>query len=81
MKKHAEKNLLKAHELEPWNADHLFSLGELYKSENLMKKADQFFKKALEINMEHTLAGQAVQDMQKLFAPPKKAKFSLFKRK
>jgi curved DNA-binding protein CbpA len=81
MKKHAEKNLLKAHELEPWNADHLFSLGELYKSENLMKKAEQTFQKALEINMEHTLAGQAVQDMQKLFAPPKKQKFSLFKKK
>ncbi len=81
MKKHAEKNLLKANELEPWNADHLFALGELYKSENLMKKAEQYFQKALEINMEHTLAGQAVQDMQKLFAPPKKAKFSLFKKK
>ena len=81
MKKHAEKNLLKAHELEPWNADHLFALGELYKSENLMKKAEQYFQKALEINMEHTLAGQAVQDLGKLFAPPKKAKFSLFKKK
>jgi curved DNA-binding protein len=81
MKKHAEKNLLKAHELEPWNADHLFALGELYRSENLMKKAEQYFQKALEINMEHTLAGQAVQDLGKLFAPPKKAKFSLFKKK
>ncbi|MGD2088515.1 MAG: J domain-containing protein [Candidatus Aminicenantes bacterium] len=81
MKKHAEKNLLKAHELEPWNADHLFALGELYKSENLLKKAEQYFQKALEINMEHTLAGQAVQDLGKLFAPPKKSKFSLFKKK
>lgn len=81
MKKHAEKNLLKAHELEPWNADHLFSLGELYKSEKLMKKAENYFQKALAINMEHTLAGQAVQDLGKLFAPPKKARFSLFKRK
>lgn len=81
MKKLAEKNLLKAHELEPWNADHLFALGELYKSENLLKKADHYFHKALEINMEHTLAGQAVQDLQKLFAPSKKPKFSLFKKK
>jgi len=81
MKKHAEGNLLKAHELEPWNADHLFAIGELYKSENLLKKAEHYFQKALEINMEHTLAGQAVKDMQKLFAPPKKAKFSLFKKK
>jgi len=81
MKKHAEKNLLKAHELEPWNADHLFALGELYRSENLMKKAEHYFQKALEINMEHTLAGQAVQDLGKLFAPPKKAIFSLFKKK
>ena len=63
MKQFAEKNLLKATELEPWNADHVFALGELYRSENLMKKADQYFKKALEINMEHTLAGQAVKDL------------------
>jgi curved DNA-binding protein CbpA len=81
MKKHAESNLLKAHELEPWNADHLFAIGELYRSENLMKKAEHYFQKALEINLEHTLAGQAVQDLEKLFAPPKKAKFSLFKKK
>ena len=81
MKKHAENNLLKAHELEPWNADHLFALGELYRSENLMKKAEHYFQKALEINMEHTLAGQAVHGLEKLFAPPKKARFSLFKRK
>lgn len=81
MKKHAEKNLLKAHELEPWNADHVFALGELYRSEKLMKKAEHFFQKALEINMEHTLAGQAVKDLGKLFAPSKKPKFSLFKKK
>ncbi|UCH92099.1 MAG: DnaJ domain-containing protein [Candidatus Aminicenantes bacterium] len=81
MIKHAEKNLLKAQELEPWNADHVFALGELYRSERLMKKAEHYFQKALEINMEHTLAGQAVQDMGKLFAPSKKPKFSLFKKK
>lgn len=81
MKKHAEKNLLKAHELEPWNADHLFALGEMYRSEHLMKKAEHYFQKALEINMEHTLAGRAVQDLEKLFAPSKKAKFSFFKKK
>jgi curved DNA-binding protein CbpA len=81
MKKHAEKNLLKAIELEPWNADHVFALGELYRSENLLKKADQCFKKALEINMEHTLAGQAVQSLGKIFSPTKKSKFSLFKKK
>ncbi len=81
MKKLAESNLLKAHELEPWNADHLFSLGELYRSESLIKKAEHYFQKALEINLEHTLAGQAVQDLEKLFAPSKKPKFSLFKKK
>lgn len=81
MKKFAEKNLLKASELEPWNADPIFSLGELYRSERLMKKAEAYFKKALEINMEHTLAGQAVQDLGKLFGPGKKHKFSIFKKK
>ena len=78
----AERNLRKAAEMEPWNADHMFALGELYKSENLMKKAQIYFDKALEINMEHTLAGKAKEDLARLFGKgPKKPLFSIFGKK
>ncbi len=79
-RKLAEKNFLKVAEMEPWNADPYFALGELYKLENLVKKAKVYFQKALDINMEHTLAGQAMQEM----AGPagrKKPVFSLFGKK
>jgi tetratricopeptide (TPR) repeat protein len=79
-KNRAERCLLKAAEMEPWNADHMFALGELYKSENLIKKAQVYFDKALEINMEHTLAGKAKEDLAKLFGK-KKSLFSIFSKK
>jgi curved DNA-binding protein CbpA len=79
-KNRAEKCLIRAAELEPWNADHMFALGELYKSENLMKKAQIYFDKALDINMEHTLAGKAKEDLEKMFSK-KKSLFSLFSKK
>ncbi len=80
-KNRAEQCLKKATELEPWNADHLFALGELYKSENLMKKAQVAFNRALEINLEHTLAGKAKEELEKMFSPHKKNFFSLFGKK
>ncbi|MCU0284930.1 MAG: DnaJ domain-containing protein [Acidobacteria bacterium] len=73
----AEKNLKIAAEMEPWNADPVFALGELYRSVNFLKKADAQFKKALELNMEHTLAGKAVKEMEMLYGK-KKPLFSLF---
>jgi curved DNA-binding protein CbpA len=79
-KKMAAVNLKKAAELEPWNADPVFSLGELYRSEGMAKKAEECFKKALEINMEHTLAGKAVQDIAK-YTSGKKSLRSLFGKK
>lgn len=80
-KNRAEECLKHATEMEPWNADHLFALGELYKSENLMKKAQAAFDRALEINMEHTLAGKAKEELDKMFSPHKKPLFSLFGKK
>jgi len=80
MKKQAEINLQKAAKMEPWNADPIFALGELYRSEKLMKRAKEYFNKALEINMEHTLAGKAIQDLYG-GAAGKKALFSLFGKK
>lgn len=78
--KQAERNLIKASEMEPWNADPVFALGELYRSENFLKKADHQFKKALELNMDHTLAGKAIKDLERLYAP-KKQVFSIFSKK
>ncbi len=79
-KKMAEKNLAKAAQMEPWNADPLFALGQLYKSENLLKKAREYFEKALEINMEHTLAGKAISEFGGLMGFKKK-KLSIFGKK
>lgn len=78
-RKQAEEVFLKVCKMEPWNADPFFALGELYKSENLMKKAKTYYEKALEINMEHTLAGKAVSDLN--IYGKKKPVFSLFGKK
>lgn len=79
-KKMAENNLKKAAQMEPWNADPVFALGQLYKSENLMKKAKIYFEKALQINMDHTLAGQAMLNLGGRTGD-KKQKRSLFGKK
>jgi curved DNA-binding protein CbpA len=49
----AEEDFYKAIELEPWNAEHFFSLGEFYNQEGLSVKAKKQFKKALDIDPEH----------------------------
>jgi tetratricopeptide (TPR) repeat protein len=61
----AEKNLQKAAEMEPWNADPVFYLGQLYWLEDMCKKAEKCFRKALEINMEHTLAAKMIRKIEK----------------
>jgi len=76
---HAEKNLVKASHMEPGNADAYFYLGQLYWNKNLLKKAEKQFKKALEINMEHTLAARMINQIEKQLS--KKTGFSLFHRK
>lgn len=79
--KTAEKNLKKAADMEPWNADPVFALGELYRSSNFVKKADVQFKKALELNLDHTLAGKAIKELEALYSPKKKQIFSVFGKK
>ncbi len=79
-KSESEHNLLRAAEMEPWNADPLFALGELYRSENLTKKAKVYFKKALAINMDHALAGKAVEDLGGITVE-RKSVFSIFGKK
>jgi hypothetical protein len=64
MMRDAEINLKRVAKLEPWNADPLFYLGELFKSQNLPKMAEKYFRKALQINLEHTLAGHQVKQIE-----------------
>jgi len=56
MKRQAEQNLAKAADLEPWNAEHVVALGMLFYSERLFKRAEGFFRKALELEPKHELA-------------------------
>jgi len=76
----AEKNLLIAAEREPWNADPVFYLGQLYWLENMGKKAERYFRKALEINMEHTLAAKMIKKIEKTSKSAKNPLFSIFKK-
>jgi len=48
--KKAEKNFLKAQELEAWNPDSYIRLGMMYKKEGLFIKARKQFEKALQID-------------------------------
>jgi tetratricopeptide (TPR) repeat protein len=75
----AEKNLLQASKMEPWNADPIFYLGQLYMAEGLVKKAQKKFRQALAINMEHTLAAEMVDRMEQ--HAKKRSGFSLFGKK
>jgi tetratricopeptide (TPR) repeat protein len=56
MKRQAEQNLAKAAALEPWNAEHVVALGMLFYAERLPKRAEGFFRKALELEPKHELA-------------------------
>lgn len=75
----AEKNLKKAAEMEPWNADPVFYLGQLYWVENMFKKAERCYRQALEINMEHTLAAKMIRKIEK--TSKKKPLISVFGKK
>jgi tetratricopeptide (TPR) repeat protein len=77
----AEKNLKKVADMEPWNADPLFYLGQLYWAENLVNKAEGCFRKALEINMEHTLAAKMMRKIESRVRKKQKPLFSMFGKK
>ncbi|MCP5050755.1 MAG: DnaJ domain-containing protein [bacterium] len=81
MRPYAEKNLMKVVQMEPWNADPLFYLGQLYWAENLVKKAERCFRKALEINMEHTLAAKMISKIEGRGQKKHKPFFSVFGKK
>ena len=56
----AEEDLIKAIDLEPWQAEGYVALGEFYAQEGLSVKAKKHFKRALEIDPEHAVARKAL---------------------
>lgn len=61
--KRAEQSLLKAAEIDPWNAEHFVHLGNFYRSHNLLRKAKKSFEKAVEVSPSHQGALQALAQM------------------
>ncbi|MBN1940462.1 MAG: DnaJ domain-containing protein [Candidatus Aminicenantes bacterium] len=54
--KKAEKNFLRAIELEPWNPEGIVGLGLLYKKEGMTTRARKQFERAVEIEPNHQAA-------------------------
>ena len=61
--KRAEQSLLKAAQIDPWNAEHFVHLGNFYKAHNLLRKAKKSFEKAVEVAPSHQGALQALAEM------------------
>ena len=84
----AEKSLLKAAELEDWNAEPLAALGMLFYSARLRSKAESYFKRALELDPNNVIAkkkytelvGPQISPMDKVKGVLAKALPSLFKK-
>ncbi|MCP4153181.1 MAG: tetratricopeptide repeat protein [bacterium] len=55
-KRKAEQNLQKAADMESWNAEPFAAMGMLFYSERLFKRAESYFRKALELEQDHALA-------------------------
>jgi len=73
----AEQSLSKAAAIEPWNAEHIVALGMLFYSERLPKRAEAYFRKALELEPNHELARRKLAEI----AGPEKSPFALLKGK
>jgi len=73
----AEKNLAKAINLDPWNPEPLVALGLLFFNENMQKRAEGFFRKALSIDPENTIAKKRLKEIEGSSSKKK----SLFKKK
>ncbi len=63
LSKKAERDFLRAIELEPWNAEGHIGLGLLYKKEGLLKRARKEFERALEIDAGHKVARHELRDL------------------
>ncbi len=61
--KRAEQSLLRAAEIDPWNADHFVHLGNFYRAHKLLRKAKKNFQKATEVMPANAEARRALQEM------------------
>jgi len=72
----AVENLLKASQLEPWNPDPLYAVGDIFRAENLMAKAKHYFEKALEKDMEKSMSKEMIRE----YRDKKKGLLSFFRK-
>lgn len=78
----AERNLKKAVELEPINADPVYALGMLFRKQKKLKLSEKCFLRALEIDRNRSDAGKAIAEIQKQIGADRKGSFfSIFKDK
>lgn len=63
LKHEAEASLRKATEMEDWNAEPYAELGMLFYSERLYKRAEGYFRKALELEPSHTVARKKLNEI------------------
>ena len=63
LKHKAESTLRKASELESWNAEPYAALGLLFYSERLPKRAEGYFRKALELEPNHAVAKKKLEEI------------------
>jgi tetratricopeptide (TPR) repeat protein len=62
-KRQAEASLLKAAELEPWNAEHLVALGLLFHSVRLTRRAEAYYRQALALESGHAVARRKLAEI------------------
>lgn len=79
MTRAAEKNLTTATDLDPWSPEAFVALGLLFRNENMTKRAEGFFRKAISINPENTIAKKRLEEIERESSKSKK-KGSLFKK-
>jgi curved DNA-binding protein CbpA len=63
MKHKAEESLRKATEMESWNAEPYAELGLLFYSERLYKRAEGYFRKALDLEPSHAVAKKKLEEI------------------
>ncbi len=65
MTRAAEKNLTTTTQLDPWSPEAFVALGLLFLNENMTKRAEGFFKKAISIDPENTIAKKRLKEIEK----------------
>jgi tetratricopeptide (TPR) repeat protein len=75
----AQKNFEKAIELDPWNAESMVRMGLLFEMEQLPHRAEVYFRKALSIDPDNSIARQRITSYEG--KTKKKSIFSIFGKK